>query len=287
MATKLYSSRDIIMATYYDVIRLMGSEGLDAKLTAYDLLAVMAAPCTRLNYEETPKNQLTSLMTEVHMFVKNNQRVLNKTYQGLLKELNSSFLPSLSKDRQQELLMEFRMIMGFDADGYAVFDPKYYNVYKGNMDRGTYINIMYSALQGNKSLTDLPDKEISKTYYTKKENGMYVLDLDLSTQDWVDILRGASVKAMKLIEAYCNMPNKRATHFEIQENFGILSDSINGITAGLGNRVKRIMGIESLGTTGEPNCWSLPFNNGRYESDGSFSWQLRSEVAEAFVKLKR
>ncbi len=282
---KLYDINTVRASAYYEVIDMMGEDGLDAKLTAYDLLAVMAAPCTRLDYEHTGFDKRTPLIEAVHLFVSHNARVTNMTHQGLVKELNRSFLPTLTKEKQEEFLMGFRMVLGFDADGYAIFDKKYYDVYKGNIDKGNDTRVKYAALPSERKTSDLPDKEVRKTYYAKWIDGQEILELDFTVDDWVDILRGASVKAKKLIEAYMQSPDRRATHPEIEANFGISRDSINGITAGLGNRAKRIMGVETIASDNVARCWVLPFNYGRNEASGHFSWQLRPELAEAYEKL--
>ena len=122
MTKKMYSYQEVTSAIYYDVIDAMGEEGLDAKLTAYDLLAVMAAPCTRLDYDNTDSTKRTSLMNAVHSFIVKNKRTTSLTHQGLLKELNKSFLPNYSDEQQKSFLTGFRMVMGFDSDGYAIFD---------------------------------------------------------------------------------------------------------------------------------------------------------------------
>lgn len=102
MIKKLYSFNEVVPAIYYDVIELMGEEALEAKLTAYDLLAVMAAPCTRLDYDNTDNTKRTSLMKAVHNFMQQNSRITNLTHQGLIKELNRSFVPMLTLEQQNE-----------------------------------------------------------------------------------------------------------------------------------------------------------------------------------------
>ena len=266
----LYNYSEVTSAIYYDVIDLMGEDGLEAKLTAYDLLAVMAAPCTRLDYDNTDPNRRTALMIAVHMFLKKNNRITNLTHRGLVAELNRSFLPTLSDEQQMKLLTSFKMVMGFDADGYAVFNKKFYDVYKSNLDKGTVTRIRYNSFSGNNVLNGLPDKEITRTYQVVKENGVYHVEPEISVNDWIDILRGASTKAMQLIGAFAKMEDHKATNVEIEDKFGINSDSINGVTAGLGNRAKRIMGIEVFNTDGTGCCWGLPFNNGYVESGRGF-----------------
>ena len=283
---KLYDYREVISATYYDVIDMMGEDGLDAKLTAYDLLAVMAAPCTRLDYNNTEAHKRTLLMKAVHSFMLNNKRITSLTHQGLVKELNHSFLPSLTAERLTELLTSFKMVMGFDEDGYAVFDPRIYAVYKGNLDRGMVTRIQYASFSGQGDGKRLPDTEIVKTYHLHPENGVSTLDLGITSEDWVDILRGASPKALQLIGAFVQLEGKGATNTEIEELFGINRDSINGVVAGLGNRAMRIMGIEVLYENDTTHvCWIFPFNNGRNESGRGYVWELRPEVAEAYRKL--
>ena len=278
----LYSYQEVISAIYYDVIEIMGEDGIDAKLTAYDLLAVMAAPCTRLDYDSTPSAKCTPLMTAVHALITRNKRITSLTHQAFVSELNRSFLPTLSEERQKELLRSFRMVMGFDADGYAVFDKKYYDVYKGNMDKGHYTKIQYRSFGMQSGSNGLPDKEILKTYHLQEKDGHLLLDLEISKEDWIDILRGASPKAMQMIGAFSELEDHSATITEIEDKFGINKDSLNGVTAGLGNRAKRIMGIEVIGLEGKNVCWALPFNHGRNEKGRGFVWELRPEVDEAY-----
>ena len=284
---KVYTYQEVTSAIYYDVIDMMGAEGLDAKLTAYDLLAVMAAPCTRLDFDKTDASKRTSLMNCVHSFLIRNKHLTSLSHHGLIVEINKNLLPQLDEEKQKELLTSFRMVQGFDSDGYAIFDKKYYDVYKGNMDKGNITRIRYTSISGKEDSKGLPDKEITRTYHVQKDNGLYHLDLDMTVEDWKDVLRGASVKAMQLINAFSQIDGHIASHSEIEEKFGILSDTINGVTAGLGNRAKRIMGIEVLGNDGNPRCWILPFNNGREDSFRGFLWELRPEVLEAYISLTK
>lgn len=287
MATKkLYSYQEITSAIYYDVIELMGEEGLDSLLTAYDLLAVMAAPCTRLDYDNTDSTKRTSLMIAVHSFMSRNQHITSLAKRELVTELNRSFLPTLTEERQQELLSSFKMVMGFDADGYAIFNKKYYDVYKGNMDKGVYTEINYGALPSSSTTSDLPERVVSFTYQMKYDYYKYELHLHMTVSNWIDVLRGASPKAMQLIGAYSKMKDRTASHSEIEEKFGILRETINGVVAGLGNRAKRLMGIEVLDINGNPCCWILPFNNGREERNRGFVWELRREVYLAYEYIK-
>lgn len=92
--------------------------------------------------------------------------------------------------------------MGFDADGYAVFDKKCYDVYKGNMEKGRYTKINYRSFGLQGASNGLPDKEIVKTYHLQEKEGQLFVDLEMSKEDWIDILRGASPKAMQMIGAY-------------------------------------------------------------------------------------
>ncbi len=282
---KLYSYQEVTSAIYYDVIKLMGEEGLDSQLTVYDLLAVMAAPCTRLDYDNTESSKRTPLVVAVNLFISNNQHLKSLTYRKLVAELNRSFLPTIPEAKQQEYAMGYKMVMGFDADGYAIFNKKYYDVYKGNLDKGCDTQIKYGALSSPTSKSDLPDKEVVVTYQIAKNHGKYELSLNFSVTDWIDILRGASPKAMQLIDVFSKMENHTASHSEIEERFGIIKETINGVTAGLGNRAKRIMGIEVLYADGKPCCWILPFNNGRDDVDRGFVWELRNEVYEAYKIL--
>lgn len=283
---KLYSDTEIRAAIYYDVIELMGEEGVNAKLTAYDLLAVMAAPCTRIDYDNTAKTKRTPLLIAVNSFMSRNQKIKSLTYTQLVAELNRSFIPTIPVEKQKEMITSYKMVIGFDADGYAVFDNKYYEVYKKNMDNGNYEKIKYGALSSSyNTKSDLPDKEITKTYHVIKTSGRYELSLDMTTNDWIEILRGTSDKTMQMIGAFSKMNNLTASHSEIEERFGIIKETINGITRGLGNRAKRIMGIEVLYPDGKPCYWILPFNNGRDDADRGFLWELRPEVYKAYMYL--
>lgn len=172
--------------------------------------------------------------------------------------------------------------MGFDADGYAVFDKKCYDVYKGNMEKGRYTKINYRSFGLQGASNGLPDKEIVKTYHLQEKEGQLFVDLEMSKEDWIDILRGASPKAMQMIGAYSELEDHSATITEIESKFGINRDSLNGVIAGIGNRAKRIMGIEVIGLDDENVCWVLPFNHGRNERGRGFVFVLRPEVYEAY-----
>ena len=60
---------DINKAIIYEIITAMGDDGLNALLTADDLLASMAVPVTQFDFTYVDKGRLNKLMLAVHDFI--------------------------------------------------------------------------------------------------------------------------------------------------------------------------------------------------------------------------
>lgn len=102
---------DITRAVVYEVITAMGDDGMNALLTADDLLASMAVPVTQFDFTYVNKTQLKKLMLEVEHFVKFSRlRVNSYTKAGLHAKLETLWVPTLSDEQKRELIAEYRII---------------------------------------------------------------------------------------------------------------------------------------------------------------------------------
>ena len=75
---------DITRAVVYEVYLAMGDDGLNALLTADDLLASMAVPVTQFDFTYVDKGRLNKLMLTVHDFIRKTKLSVNSyTKEGL------------------------------------------------------------------------------------------------------------------------------------------------------------------------------------------------------------
>ncbi len=114
---------DVNKAIVYEIITIMGDDGLNALLTADDLLASMAVPVTQFDFTCVDKGRLNKLMLAVHNFIRKSKLSVNSyTKEGLRAKFDNLWVPTLSKEQKQEIIAGYRLVDGFDADGYAIFN---------------------------------------------------------------------------------------------------------------------------------------------------------------------
>ena len=94
---------DITRAVVYEVYLAMGDDGLNALLTADDLLASMAVPVTQFDFTYADKGRLNKLMLAVHDFIRKSKLSVNSyTKEGLKAKFDNLWVPTLSKEQKQE-----------------------------------------------------------------------------------------------------------------------------------------------------------------------------------------
>ena len=121
----------IIKAIIYEIIIAARDKGIEASLTADNLLANMAVPITQYDFTYANKYTLKKIFFAVDDFLKSSQIVISSYTKAELKSLfETLWVPNLSEKEKRDLIAEFRIIDGFDKDGYIIFNEKTFNSWK-------------------------------------------------------------------------------------------------------------------------------------------------------------
>ena len=121
----------ILKAIIYEIVIAAGDEGTKALLTADNLLADMAVPVTQYDFTYADRAKMKKLFRAVERFLKSSKMKVNSfTKAGLQAKFETLWVPSLSEKEKQDLIADFRIIDGFDEEGYAIFNEKTFNTWK-------------------------------------------------------------------------------------------------------------------------------------------------------------
>lgn len=278
---------DITRAVAYEIVTAMGDAGLEALLTADDLLAIMAVPVTQFDFTYVDKSRLNKLMLAVYEFLKKSRwNVISYTKAGLQARFESLWVPTLTKEQKQYLISSYRMIDGFDDEGYAIFNAKNYNAWKTIFDKGQIPRLKYKRPQfgsGSKT-TELIDDRPFEIIKEENVNGYICVPLKISVDEWVKIIRGASTRVKNMLQCYLQVtePNRRVPLLELENRFGIKWESFNACSIALGRRAQKMLNFAVVEEDDDSKChyWSTPMNRGRSEN-GFWVWEPRPELMEA------
>ena len=279
--------RVIDKAIAYEIIMAMDEDGLNALLTADDLLAKIAVPITQFDFTYADKNKLKKIMLSIQRFIQNTHLNVNSyTKAGLQAKLEKSWIPYFNQEKKKEMIAEFGLVDSFDDDGYAIFNAKFYNTWKSIFDNGQGPTITYTAPQFGKSSSscELIDDRPFVTYKTKKINDCYSVDLKISTDEWCKIIRGASKNIKQMLQCYLQVtePCRRIPLLQIEKQFGIKWESLNACNTALGRRVQKMLNFAVMRYDDETkrSYWSTAMKCGRKEN-GFWVWEPRPELMEA------
>jgi hypothetical protein len=278
---------DITRAVVYEVITAMGDDGMNALLTADDLLASMAVPVTQFDFTYVNKTQLKKLMLEVEHFVKFSRlRVNSYTKAGLHAKLETLWVPTLSDEQKRELIAEYRIIDGFNEDGYAIFNEKNYLAWKGIFNKGQIPTLKYKMPQfgSNSKAVELIDNRPFTIYKAEYVDGYWCAPLDISTEQWCKIIRGTTTNIKRMLQCYLQVtePNRRVSLQELEKRYGIKWESFNACNTALGRRAQQMLNFAVVDIDDEEKnrYWSTAMTRGRGEN-GSWVWEPRPELMEA------
>ena len=279
--------RDIDKAVAYEIITAMGEDGLSALLTADDLLASMAVPVTQFDFTYVDKSKLKKLMLEVERFVKFSRlRVNSYTKAGLQTKLETLWAPTLSEELKRELIAEYRIVDGFNEEGYAVFNEKNYLAWKSIFDKGQIPTFKYKTPQfGSGSMTtELIDDRPFTIYKAELVDGYWCVPLNISTDQWCKIIRGSTTNIKRMLQCYLQLsePIKRIPLQEMEKRFGIKWESFNACNTALGRRTQQMLNFAVVDENDKTmrRYWSTAMTRGRDEN-GLWVWEPRLELMEA------
>lgn len=276
---------DINKAVVYEIFTTMGDDETNALLTADDLLASMAVPVTQFDYTYADKSRLNKLMLVVFDFLRKSKLSINSyTKAGLKAKFESLWVPTLTKEEKQEIISSYRLVDGFDADGYAIFNVQNYNAWKTIIDKGQIPRFEYKRPQfgrGSKAIELIDDRPFT-IYKSENIDGYWCVPLDISVDLWVKIIRGATTNIKRMLQCYLQVtePNRRVPLQELEKRFGIKWESLNACNTALGRRAQKMLNFAVVDQNGVPRCWSTAMTRGRGEN-GLWGWEPRPELMEA------
>ena len=276
---------DITRAVVYEIITAMGDDGINALLTADDLLASMAVPVTQFDFTYTDKGKLKKLMLAVYDFIRRSKLSVNSyTKAGLQAKFESIWVPTLSDEQKKELISDYRLVDGFDADGYAIFNVQNYNAWKGIFDKGQIPRFEYKRPQFGKDsqAIELIDERPFTIYKSENIDGYWCVPLDISVDLWVKIIRGTTTNIKRMLQCYLQVTelNRRVSLQELEKRFGIKWESLNACNTALGRRTQKMLNFAVVDQDNIPRCWSTAMTRGRDEN-GLWVWEPRPELMEA------
>ena len=284
---------DIDKAVAYEIITAMGEEGLDALLTENDLLANMAVPVTQFDFTYAAKGNMKQLMLSVEKFLKSSKlRVNSYTKEGLKAKLDAFWVQSLSKEEKREMIAEYRLVDGFSEEGYALFNKKNYEAWKGIFDKGQIPRFKYKVPQfnnGSKAL-EVIDGFPHVTYKNELIDGYCCAPLNISVDMWDLIISNSTTNIKRMLQCYLQLdvPNRRMRLLDMEAKFGIKWEVFNACNTALGRRAQRTLNFSVVDTNDDtrPRYWSTAMTRGRMEED-QWVWEPRPELMEAAEKVLR
>ena len=283
----------ILKAITYEIVMAAGEEGTHALLTADDLLAAMAVPVTQYDFTYADRSKLKKLFFAVEKFLKSSKLRLNSyTKAGLQNKFETLWVPTLSDTEKQELIADFRIIDGFDEEGYAIFNEKTFNTWKEVFSKDINIpRLKYKVPQfssGSSSVELIDDRPFTSYHHTYTD-GFKEAPLTISMDEWCWITVNASNSIKRMLQCYLQAGRgQRYTLQQMEGMFGVKADALTGSIVALGRRAQHMLNFAVIDEK-DPEVrhyWSTPTIRARKEN-GLWVWELRPELLDAAEKVLR
>ena len=127
-----------------------------------------------------------------------------------------------------------------------------------------------------------------RTIQVQYSNGTYSCDIDICKEEWLEILKDTetSNNFKDALLRFYYMPGHRGSCTAVSNKMGGNPRALNLLISKFGSRVQKRFKdrFEVIGVNGDPSRWIIPMNHGKRlpkDEEGSFEWELRSELAEA------
>ena len=288
---KLYDYFDVLNNINHDIINKW--DELGGKMTVDELLVTIAVPCTRLDYIHTPAEKLKRVMNEVNHFIKMKRiRVESYDKEEMRNLLEEKWLNNYSEAYRMRLVFKYKeyIIMSdtMTDDGYVLLNP---NIADPLRNR-PYSKIDYKPV--GKSGTRKPVQRLigngpMTVYHVQHEDGYTSVDLNISSDQWYQILQGATENAKLFLALMLSMPDHSASCLQLENKYGIRFNSSNAINTMLADRAVKMMGNIQIDDDEKPGVdrrWLVTMRRGHYEGQ-EFVWELRPESADAALRLQK
>lgn len=283
----------ILKAINYEIVIAAGEEGTHALLTADDLLAAMAVPVTQFDFSYADKSKLKKFFLSVERFMKSSRLSANSyTKAGLQTKFETIWTPTLSQEEKQKLIADFRIVDGFDEEGYAILNEKTFCTWKGLFEDAKNIpDLKYKVPQfgRNSSSVELIDNRPFTTFHHTYTEGFKEVNLSITEDEWCQIIKNASNSIKRMLQCYLQAGRgQRYTLAQMEDMFGVKADSLTGAIVALGRRAQNMLNFAVIDEN-EPEVrhyWSTPTIRARREN-GLWVWELRPELMAAAEKVLR
>lgn len=273
----------------FDIIDLY--DECDRKAKVYDVLLAIAAPCTRLDYNNTPADQLSRIMRDVKLFMDRRKSSLSVyTREALKNILDEEWLINQEEIWLLSYLKDFKLIKDVDENDCVILDEKLEAAYR-KMKSSPYVSVEYHSLKGSSQSGTYPDKPIGEgpfqTFKAELIDGWCTYGSCISADQWYQIIKDSTPSTKLFLAYFIEMPDYTASCSEVQEKFGMNQDIVNILNTKLGKRAERFMGnFENVDEEGQSRFWSIPMKRGQKDPARGFIWEMRTELVEAALKFK-
>lgn len=281
---------DINKAVVYEIVTAMGEDGMNALLTADDLLASMAVPVTQFDFTYANKGNMKKMMIAVDKFIRLSRLSVNSyTKAGLQTKLENLWVPTLSMEEKQAFISEYRMVDGFDDEGYAIFNQKNYLAWKGIFDKGQIPRFKYKMPtfgRGSSSVELIDNREFT-TYHEVMIDGFREVPIPITKEEWKKIIEHASTPIKRMLKIYLQAGRgSRNSLFKLEEMYGVKAEAISGSVVALGRRAQLMLNFAVIDDK-DPDVrhyWSTPTTRTRKE-EGLWVWELRPNLMDAAEEI--
>ena len=281
---------DINKAVVYEIVTAMGEDGMNALLTADDLLASMAVPVTQFDFTYANKGNMKKMMIAVDKFIRLSRLSVNSyTKAGLQTKLENLWVPTLSMEEKQAFISEYRMVDGFDDEGYAIFNQKNYLAWKGIFDKGQIPRFKYKMPtfgRGSSSVEIIDNREFT-TYHEILIDGFREVPIPITKDEWKKIIEHASTSIKRMLKIYLQAGRgSRNSLFKLEEMYGVKAEAISGSVVALGRRAQLMLNFAVIDDK-DPDVrhyWSTPTTRTRKE-EGLWVWELRPDLMDAAEEI--
>lgn len=264
----------------------------NGKLHIDEALIIAGTPCVLIDYATVPNSSLKHIARSMRQFFRRNPRYTHFKKSGVEEGLRLDWLSNLEDEEKRLMLSDFKMMPGVDADGYLIYDPEFVDklTEKEHPDYERYGSQDYIRVNQNGSVKIIRDpRATTKCYHTQYEDGYEGADLEITEDEWYQIISEASSLIKEYLSCYIQIKDGDAGCQDIEDMFGIEGYSINARNTALGKRAQRMLNIEVYEDETEKDnrrYWSTPMLKGKWK-DNNFQWQMRPELIVAAKRLAK
>jgi 5-methylcytosine-specific restriction protein B len=145
------------------------------------------------------------------------------------------------------------------------------------VDKVRMIFFVFLEIHKKENTTKMVEKKLTV------HNGRYNCDIDISVEEWKEILQDKTLTSQYYKDAlikFYNEPEHRSTCKALGEKYNTPPQSFNGTITAFAKAVqKRLNRFRVVGTENEPTYWIIPMTG--QSVGGYFEWTIRPELAKA------